>query len=186
MRRQALTAARDLLLTYGPAGVTLTAVAERLDRSHSAIIHHFGSAEELQSALMSYMVDDLASALVNVLASLAPPNARAKVLVDAVFDAFDSGGAAVLAAWIVLSNKQRHLTPVHAAVTQLVDGVNARLAAELPQRPRYVPSALLFLTLCAFADALIGDPLKSMLRMRDDAMRDLAAKFAPLFWASQA
>src|ERR1022692_3289145 len=171
IRRQALAAARELLLTYGPAGVTLTGVAQRIDRTHSVVIHHFGSAEELQSALMSSMVDDLAAALVNALGSPEPDEGRARELVDAVFDAFDQGGAGVLAAWIVLSNKERHLDPVRAAVAQLAQEVTAQLTADRPPGRRHVPSALLFLTLCAFADALVGDPLRAMLGMDQRAMR---------------
>jgi TetR/AcrR family transcriptional regulator, repressor for neighboring sulfatase len=184
VRRQALSAARELLLTFGPSGVTLTAVADRIGRSHSVLIHHFGSAEELQSALMSSMVDDLAAALLKAFGTFEPTALCARALVDAVFDAFDEGGAGVLAAWIVLSNKQRHLDPVRAAVSQLADSVNRRLAAADPHRPRHVPSALLFLTLCAFADALVGEPLKAMLRMDEDAMRALAIQLLPRFFAA--
>jgi len=38
VRGEALAAARELLLTYGPAGATLTAVAERIARSHSVAV----------------------------------------------------------------------------------------------------------------------------------------------------
>jgi AcrR family transcriptional regulator len=185
MRRGVLAAARDLLLAQGPAGVTLTAVAERVDRSHSNVIHHFGSAEALHSALMSSMVEDLSAALVEALSALAPGEARGRMLVDIVFDAFDRGGAGILAAWIVLSNKQRYLEPIRAAVTQLAAGVNARLARDFPNRPRHVPSALLFLTLCAFADALVGRELNGMLKMDRTAMRGIAEMLIPEFLEAQ-
>lgn len=185
MRRHVLVAARELLLVHGPVGVTLAAVAGKVDRSHSNVLHHFGSAEALQSALMSSMVEDLAAALVDALSTLAPGETRGRVLVDTVFDAFDRGGAGVLAAWIVLSNKQRFLEPIRAAVTQLAAGVNVRLARDFPNRPRHVPSALLFLTLCAFADALIGRELNGMLKMDRSAMRDIAVMLIPKFLEAQ-
>ena len=46
-----MEAARDLLLEAGPQAVTLKAVAARIGRTHANLLHHFGSAAELQSAL---------------------------------------------------------------------------------------------------------------------------------------
>ena len=59
-REEALEAARDLLLSGGPAAVTLKAVGERMGVGHANLIHHFGSAAGLQGALMDRMVRDLA------------------------------------------------------------------------------------------------------------------------------
>ena len=52
VRKAALVEARALLLSSGPDAVTLKAVADRLEMTHSNLLHHFGSAAELQSALM--------------------------------------------------------------------------------------------------------------------------------------
>jgi len=179
LRHEALLAARQLLLTFGPAGVTLTAVAEQLGGSHSNLIHHFGSAERLQSSLMSSMVEDLSVALSRAFASLEPSEDRTRLLVDAVFDAFDQGGAGVLSAWIVMSHKQSHLEPIQDAVLQLAQEVRARLEREFPERPNYVATALLMLTLCAFADALIGKELRGVLHIDRDATRRLAVQLLP-------
>src|SRR5215831_14688798 len=56
VRVAALEAARRLLLTQGPDAITLKAVARDLGMTHTNLIHHFGSAAELQSALMREMV----------------------------------------------------------------------------------------------------------------------------------
>jgi AcrR family transcriptional regulator len=180
-RKQALVEARKLLLTYGPAGVTLKSVGDRLGHSHSTISHHFGSAEELQVALMSVMVEDLSLALNHAMSALDPGELRSRILVDVVFDAFEGGGAAVLAAWLMLSNKERYLEPVREAVMQLTRKVDERLAQEASDQPRHIPSALLFLTLCAFADALIGSAMRHILRVDKDAMRRLATQLIPNF-----
>jgi AcrR family transcriptional regulator len=179
LRHEALIAARQLLLTLGPAGVTLTAVAEQLGGSHSNLIHHFGSAEQLQSSLMSSMVTDLSIALSEAFSSLEPGEVRSRRLVDAVFDAFDRGGAGVLSAWIVMSHKQNSLEPVQDAVLQLAHGVRTRLERDFPDRPHYVPASLLMLTLCAFADALIGRELTDVLHVDRDATRQLAVQLLP-------
>src|SRR5436190_18380489 len=54
-RAAALEAARDLLLEAGPQAVTLKAVAARIGRTHANLLHHFGSAAELQSALAGHI-----------------------------------------------------------------------------------------------------------------------------------
>ena len=50
-RDTALEAARALLLEAGPQAVTLKAVAAKIGRTHANLLHHFGSAAELQRAL---------------------------------------------------------------------------------------------------------------------------------------
>ena len=162
--------------------MTLTGVAERLERTHSNIIHHFGSAEKMQSALMSMMVEDLARALTEALESFGPGEGRVRVLVDAVFDAFGQGGAAMLAAWIALSNKQPHLDPVREAVQALTRSVDERLSQDGKSRPSHMLSLLLFLSLIAFADALVGARLRSILRREADATRDIVVRLVPHFF----
>ena len=181
MRREALAAARELLLANGPSAVTLMAVAERVQRTHSTILHHFGSAEELHAALMSSMVEDLSRSLGEALSTPGPTEARARLLVDTVFDAFDDGGAGILAAWIMLTNKERFLEPVRSAVELLAHDVDAHIVRNARVSPRQVPNALLFLALCALADSLIGRGMRGMMQMDDEAMRQLAVRLVPYF-----
>ena len=51
-RALALESARKLLLAKGPDAVTLQAVAADLGMTHTNLIHHFGSAGGLQTALI--------------------------------------------------------------------------------------------------------------------------------------
>src|SRR5215472_3455700 len=102
-RGEALASARRLLIESGPGAVTLKAVADDIGMTHTNLLHHFGSAGELQSELMSAMVRDLAAALMDAVAHLRSDAAAPRALVDMVFDAFDKGGAGTLAAWISLS-----------------------------------------------------------------------------------
>ena len=131
---------------------------------------------------MSVMVDDLARALSDAIAGLGPGPERARILVDVVFDAFDRDGAAALAAWIMLSHKERVLEPIRDAVHALGATVDAKLAQDHGERSGHIPSALLFLALCAFADALVGQELTSMLQRDRDTMRQVATKLLPRFF----
>lgn len=181
-REEALIAARKLLLRHGPGGVTLVAVADEIGMTHGNLIHHFGSAAELQSALMAAMVRDLAAAIGTAVERVRSDAGAPRELVDIVFDAFDDGGAAMLAAWIALSNKHAYLEPVQAAVDDLVRAIDGRSAANGASRPRHIQAAILFVTLCAFGDAVIGPQLRAMLDRDQESVRRLAAHLVPSFF----
>jgi TetR/AcrR family transcriptional regulator, repressor for neighboring sulfatase len=178
----ALTAAKKLLLKHGPDGVTLKAVADELGMSHTNLIHHFGSAEALQSALMGAMVHDLTDAIEQAIDHVRADENATRALIDIVFDAFDKGGAGQLAAWIALSNKHAHLEPVRDAVHALVKAITDRVTRDGAAPPKHTDSALLFLTLCAFGDAVIGDNLRTMLGRDKDAVRRMAVALLPNFF----
>ncbi len=180
-REEALVSARKLLLERGPDGVTLKAVADDIGMSHGNLIHHFGSAAGLQSALMGAMVRDLSEALQNAVAKVRDEDSGPRELVDIVFEAFDSGGAGHLAAWISLSHDLRQLDAVRSAVDDLIKAIGEKTTAEGREPPRHIPSALLFVTLCAFGDSVIGSALCDMLGRDREAVRRIAAHLLPTF-----
>ena len=54
-RHAALEAARELLIEQGPQAVTLKAVAAKIGRTHANLLHHFGSAGDLQKELARHL-----------------------------------------------------------------------------------------------------------------------------------
>src|SRR3546814_20444617 len=54
-RSAALEAARRLLIKSGPQAVTLKAVGAEIGKTHANLLHHFGSAAGLQSALAHHI-----------------------------------------------------------------------------------------------------------------------------------
>lgn len=180
-RREALASARRLLIESGPTAITLKAVGDEIGVTHANLIHHFGSAAGLQSALMESMVRDLTNALGAAVIHLRSDAGAPRALVDQVFDAFDKGGAGRLAAWIALSGDIRHLEPVRAAVADLVDAICEKFAAEGDQTRQRVTAAVLFIALCAFGDAVIGPPLRDMLDRGEDSARRMVARLLPTF-----
>lgn len=179
VREEGLAAARRLLLDGGPAAVTLANVGHEVGMSHANVLHHFGSAAGLQSALMGSMVSDLTTALDNVVELLKTDAAAPRTIADRVFDAFDKGGAGQLAAWIILSGDVEHLEPVRAAVRGLVAAIVGQSTDDAA--PERVRAAVLMMAVSAFGDALIGPHVREMLDQREDAMRDLIARILPLF-----
>ncbi len=177
-RAEAMEAARRLLLTDGPEAVTLKAVAGEIGMSHANLLHHFGSAEGLQTALMAAMVRDLSETLkatvVKVRAGEAPP----RLLVETVFEAFDAGGAGRLAAWLALLGDLGKLEPVRAAFDDLIEALTRDFPGDEALRLR-ISNAVLFVTLNAFGDAVLGPVMRDMLGMGERAGRDVAIRLLP-------
>lgn len=185
-REEALAAARQLLLTGGPKAVTLSNVGKAVGMTHANVIHHFGSASELQSALMGSMVSDLAQSIEDAVAHVRSDEAAPRQLVDIVFDAFEKGGAGMLAAWMALSQEISHLDPVSDVVKALVKAIEDRAQVDSEAAHRRVTSAVLLISLCAFGDSVIGDPLREMLGRDKDAARRVTARLLPVFFEGDA
>ena len=175
-RREAVTSARRMLIHGGPTAVTLKAVGDDIGVTHANLIHHFGSAAGLQAALMGSMVRDLTDALAAAVTHLRSDAGAPRMLVDEVFDAFDQGGAARLAAWIVMSGDIEHLEPVRAAVRDLVEALDKKFAQGGDTNRRRITAAVLFISLCAFGDAIVGPPLRHMLEREDDSARKIVSR----------
>lgn len=175
VRSAALAEARRLLLARGPDAVTLKAVADALGMTHSNLLHHFGSAAELQSALMSAMVRDLNVALIDAVAHIDETPRGPRELVDRVFDAFDKGGAGRLAAWMSVTNNVDHIGPVRDAILDLVSGIERKGPVDVSDARDRVNSVVLFISLLAFGDAVIGQQLAAILGLKRKAARELTS-----------
>ena len=180
-RREALNSARRLLMDAGPNAITLKAVGDEIGVTHSNLIHHFGSAAGLQSALMGSMVRELTDALAITVARVRSDDTAQRGLIDAVFDAFNQGGAGRLAAWIALSGDLKHLDPVRAAVQELVEALREKFALEGDRNRQKMTGAVLFIALCAFGDAVIGPPLSAMLDRDEQSARRIMTRLLPAF-----
>lgn len=167
-RAAALEAARTLLLEAGPQAVTLKAVAARIGRTHANLLHHFGSAAGLQSALAAHIsarvTADIAEAVERARAGEADPIE----IVDRVFDAFGREGAGALAAWMILSGDRDALDPILASIHALVD----QLGEGHGDRP--VHDTTLWLVLAALGDSLLGEAMARALGLSAGRARELA------------
>ena len=169
-RESALDAAQALIVEHGPQAVTLKAVAARMGRTHANVLHHFGSAVELQRALIARMAAFITSTIREaVLRQRASPDPNPGEVVDLAFDAFGGGGAGALASWMILSGNEDALDPILTAIHDLVD----ELAADhRDQQP--IEDETLTLVLMALGDALFGGPLTRALGLPRARARELA------------
>ncbi|MDE2463360.1 MAG: TetR family transcriptional regulator [Alphaproteobacteria bacterium] len=184
-RGEILAAARQLLLDEGPDAVTIQRVSAAVGMTHGNLLHHFGSAAELQSDLMAIMVRDLTEALDSAVRHLRSDAAAPRALIDIVFDAFSKGGAGKLAAWIALSHNFDHLDGIQEAVASLVEAIEEKFARAEGIHHRAVTSAVLMLAFMAFGDALLGQHLSDMLDRERAAPRKVATFLLPSFFAME-
>jgi AcrR family transcriptional regulator len=167
-RAASLEAARTLLIEHGPQAVTLKAVAARIGKTHANLLHHFGSAAELQAALARLIGERVTAQIGEAVERARAGEADPREVVDGTFDAFGREGGGALAAWMILSGDREALNPILDSIHQLVD----RLGQGHEDRP--VHETTLWLVLAALGDSLMGGPMAEALGLPRDKARELA------------
>lgn len=169
-RAVALAAARQLLVTEGPQAVTLKAVAAKIGKTHANLLHHFGSAAELQSSLAQHIAESVTANIGDAVQKAREGTAAPAEIINRTFDAFDREGAGALAAWMILTGNRDALDPVLEAIHQLV----TELGGGSPELP--ISEITLSLVLMALGDSLLGAPLCSALDLPRQTVRQLALR----------
>lgn len=118
-RDNILTAAESLLEENGPQALRLADVARRAGVANATVLHHFGSIDSVQTALMERMIADIVSGLLELDMPSDPEGARRAGL-QHLFEAFARKGTARLAAWLVLTDEARRLQTVREAVATVI------------------------------------------------------------------
>ena len=169
-RVAALQAARELLIEAGPQAVTLKAVAARIGRTHANLLHHFGSAEALHTALITRMAADIVGTIGAAVLRVRAGELDPREVVEMTFDAFGKGGAGALASWMILSGNTNALDPILTAIHDLVD----ELAEGDMPGDQPIQEQTLTLVLMALGDALMGAPMARALGLPVGKARELA------------
>ena len=163
----AIAAARTLLIEDGPQAVTLKAVAARIGKSHANLLHHFGSAAGLQTALAASMAERITARIGDAVQQARAGEVDPRVIVDLTFDAFDVEGAGALASWMILSGDRRSLDPIMDAIHAMVEAIG-------DHEGRPVKTLTLSLVLTALGDALLGGPVSKALGLPRWTAREMA------------
>ncbi len=154
----------------GPSAVTLKAVAGRVGRTHANLLHHFGSAEALHTALITRMAADIVGTIGAAVLRVRAGELDPREVVEMTFDAFGKGGAGALASWMILSGNTNALDPILTAIHDLVD----ELAEGDMPGDQPIQEQTLTLVLMALGDALMGAPMARALGLPVGKARELA------------
>jgi AcrR family transcriptional regulator len=168
-RSAALEAARGLLIESGPQAVTLKAVAARMGRTHANLLHHFGTAGQLQRALAAHLAQAICGTIADAVLANRAGLASARVVVDLTFDAFEREGGGALASWMALNGNEDALDPIVDAIHDMVDELDASGAGIRRE-------VTLTLVLLALGDAQMGRALTNSLGLRRQTARDMAER----------
>ncbi len=170
-RNAALDAAKQILIEAGPQAVTLKAVAARIGRTHANLLHHFGTAADLQMALAKSLTENITGEIVETVKRVRSGEGSPRDVVDLTFDAFNKHGAGALTSWMILSGNEHMLEPIVEAIHNVVDQVALEGHAD-----RNLHEDTLMLVLMALGDALMGEPLAKSLALPRNSARDLAER----------
>lgn len=141
-----------------------------MGRSHANLLHHFGSAAELQSEVARSIAEQVTGRIGESVELARNGAADAREIVDRTFDAFDKEGAGALAAWMILTGNRDALNPILQSISSLVDQLRVN------HETHRVPESTLALVLAALGDALLGEAISGALGLPRDASRELAAE----------
>lgn len=168
-RSNILSAAESLLVAQGPQSLRLADVAKAAGVANATVLHHFGSIDAVQKALMERMIADLVASILAVEVPLDDPAAARGVGLKTLFDAFETRGAARLAAWLELTDETSRLTLVREAVQEVAQKkmVNAGIPADMAE-----DLILLSVTL-AIGVGLFGPSLGQLIGKPPERAREL-------------
>jgi AcrR family transcriptional regulator len=119
-RENILDAAESILIESGPQHLKLALVAARAGVANASVLHHFGSIDGVQTALMTRMVESLVARIIAISDETSDAGQMAGRATAALFDAFEEKGVARLAAWLELTGQSSRLTLVRGAVRTVI------------------------------------------------------------------
>jgi AcrR family transcriptional regulator len=134
-RARILAAAEHRLAEVGPEGLRLTELAAELGISHPAILHHYGSREELIEEVVTQATAQLNERLVQAIASREPGGHEA--IFEMIAEFYGAEGRARTIAWLVLSRRTAKKRPRQAAprpLERLIELAHARRMLAHPER----------------------------------------------------
>ena len=170
-RENILIAAERLLVSQGPQSLRLADVAKEAGVANATVLHHFGTIDGVQAALMEKMIEELVSGLLAMDVPADPRKARAAALQN-LFDAFETKGAARLAAWLEMTGEAKRLGSVRAAVQTVV---RQKIGAPEGDAARF-EDAILVSVILAIGAGLFGPTLSELLGKPKGRARAVALK----------
>ena len=169
-RENILNAAETLLVEHGPQTLKLTDVAKAAKVANATVLHHFGTIQGVQAALMERMIQQLANRILDIDAPRESPFSAHGHDLRMLFDAFEQRGAARLAAWLELADEARRMTSVREAVEAVIE---KRVQAEGAERDMVVDFTMVCVAL-ALGVGLFGSTVGELMGRPEGRTREMA------------
>ncbi len=158
-RERILSAAEAKLAEVGPEGLRLTELAADLGISHPAILHHFGSREELVQAVVARAITRFNERHAQTLSNRTE---KPGALLDMIAEFFATQGNARLMGWLVLSGRTSKSSGRSRSrpLKRVLELAHAQRVQASPRKPVDYEDTKFLSQLSALAllgDALFGD-----------------------------
>lgn len=170
-RENILIAAERLLVQQGPQSLRLADVAKEAGVANATVLHHFGTIDGVQGALMEKMIVALVSSIL-VMDLPEDPRAAQAAALQHLFDAFEAKGAARLAAWMELTDESRRLGTVREAVRTVIQQKMNPAEADVER----LEDDILVSVILAIGVGLFGPTLCELIGKPKDRAREAALK----------
>jgi AcrR family transcriptional regulator len=177
-KRAILDAAEARVASGGPASVRLQDIAADIGVSHPAILHHFGSREDLLRAVMERALAALRADLLATLTATGEAHIDVAEQIEHVFDVLGGHGQARLMAWFALAGEappRSRGEEFDFFIRELATLVHRRRVARYAERRRRPPAAedtlftILLATLALLGDGLLGESARASSGLDDPA-----------------
>lgn len=189
-RLRILDAAERRLTQDGPQALRLQELAQDLGISHPAILHHFGSREDLITAVVERAVSALHAELLGTFANaLGTANAvQAEEVLHRIAETLGDRGQARLIAWLILSGREPPQLASTVRLRRVVQGAHAFRQARSQRSDLTLGDTAFIVELTAFAllgDALFGARMRKLegRTQPERAARDFRARLGRLLEA---
>lgn len=177
-KRAILDAAEARVASGGPASIRLQEIAADVGVSHPAILHHFGSREDLLRAVMDRALAALRADLLATLTTTEDAHIDVAEQIEHVFEVLGGHGQARLMAWFALAGTpptRRDDQEFDFFIREIATLVHQRRVAHYAEEGRGAPAAedtqftILLATLALLGDALLGESARASSGLDDPA-----------------
>ena len=176
-KRAILDAAEARVVSRGPDSVRLQEIAADVGVSHPAILHHFGSREDLLRAVMDRALSGLRADLLATVTSTGRDHIDVAEQIEHVFDVLGRHGQARRMAWFALAGERperRGDEEFDFFIHELATLVHQRRVERYAEEDRPAPPVedtlftILLATLALLGDALLGESARASSGLLDD------------------
>lgn len=183
-----LEAARTRLKAVGPEGLQVKEIAAIAGVTHSTILHHFGSAEDLRVALAENMVEKLLDDILAVMDTGDTVFPADHSVLFRVFSVLSDDGNARLLAWTMLRGADLRggeetlkalFDKIHAGVVQAIKALAGDMVVKDEVAERHARFIIYLVATTAVGDGIAGPHLARQIGLtEEEATKDFRDWFA--------
>ena len=162
-KKEIFTGVEELLLEEGPNALTLKNIAKKLGVSHPAILHHFGSSQQLLSDFQVNTARKIREDFLQVISDNTDAGNRLQ-LIDAVLEKLSDPHNGRLLAYLISSG----VDPFPAQEERGLETVFSVLFENSTLPIEELKNVLCMVMMCMYAEGMLGEHVRTRLNHQQD------------------